>query len=84
MARANGHEPSAGHMTSIASLLTDPSSKVVASMLRDMQKGARIEADLIIGDMLRRGQAAGLKTPILTIADANLRCYEGQHMAGQA
>jgi 2-dehydropantoate 2-reductase len=53
-------------------------------MLRDMQKGARIEADLIIGDMLRRGQAAGLKTPILTIADANLRCYEGQHMARQA
>lgn len=84
VARANGHEPSAEHMTSIASLLTDPGSKVVASMLRDMQKDARIEADLIIGDMLRRGQLAGVNTPILTIADTNLRCYEGQRMAGQA
>lgn len=84
VARANGHEPSAEHMASIGSLLTEPGSKVVASMLRDMQKDARIEADLIIGDMLRRGRAAGLQTPILTIAATNLLCYEAQHAAAQA
>ncbi|MEZ5898288.1 MAG: 2-dehydropantoate 2-reductase [Hyphomicrobiaceae bacterium] len=84
VAQANGHEPSADHMANIASLLTDPSSKVVASMLRDMQKNARIEADLIIGDMLARGEAAGLKTPLLSVAATNLACYEAQRVASEA
>ena len=82
VARANGFEPNAEYMATTESVLTDPNSKVVASMLRDMQKAARIEADLIIGDMLRRGQAAGVDTPILTIAATNLLCYEAQQAAG--
>lgn len=76
VAAANGFEPSAAHIESIRGVLTDPASKVVASMLRDMQKCARIEADLIIGDMLRRGAAAGVVTPLLSISHTNLACYE--------
>ncbi len=78
VAAAAGFEPSSEHMATIGTLLTDPASKVVASMLRDMQKGTRIEADLIIGDMLRRGRAAGVATPLLTVANANLACYENR------
>jgi 2-dehydropantoate 2-reductase len=78
VAEASGFGPSAAQMTTIASLLTDPDSKVVASMLRDMQKGARIEADLIIGDMLKRGQAAGVATPLLAVANTNLSCYQAR------
>lgn len=76
VAEASGFPPAPGHMETISALLTDPSSKVVASMLRDMQKGAPIEADLIIGDMLRRAQAAGVATPLLSVANTNLACYE--------
>ncbi|MEQ1717005.1 MAG: ketopantoate reductase family protein [Hyphomicrobium sp.] len=78
IAAVSGFEPTAGHIATIGGLLTDPASKVVASMLRDMQKGTPIEADLIIGDMLRRGQAAGLATPLLTVAATNLACYENR------
>lgn len=78
IAAASGFEPSREQLTSTGKLLTDPASKVMASMLRDMQKRARIEADLIIGDMLRRGLSAGIETPLLAIANANLVCYENQ------
>lgn len=76
VAEAYGAGPSDAHMENIRGLLTDPASKVVASMLRDMQKEAPIEADLIIGDMLRRGLAAGVATPLLAVANTNLCCYE--------
>lgn len=78
VAEASGYGPSDEHMETIARLLTDPGSKVVASMLRDMQKDARIEADLIIYDMLRRAEAAGIATPLLTVAETNLACYDAQ------
>lgn len=81
VAEASGHAPSPAQIATVNGLLTDPASKVVASMLRDMQKNARVEADLIIGDMLRRGQAAGIATPLLTVANTNLACYENQHPA---
>jgi len=76
VAEAHGAAPSQAHMENIRTLLTDPASKVVASMLRDMQKEAPVEADLIIGDMLRRGQSAGVATPLLAVANTNLCCYE--------
>lgn len=81
VAGAAGYEPSADQVKTIKNLLTDPASKVVASMLRDMQKNAPIEADLIIGDMLRRGQEAGIATPLLAVANANLTCYENRRKA---
>lgn len=81
VAEASGHAPSPVQIATINGLLTDPASKVVASMLRDMQKNARVEADLIIGDMLRRGQAAGITTPLLAVAGTNLACYERQREA---
>jgi len=81
VAEASGHAPSAAQIATVNGLLTDPASKVVASMLRDMQKSARVEADLIIGDMLRRGLAAGVATPLLSVANTNLACYENQHKA---
>jgi 2-dehydropantoate 2-reductase len=81
VAEAYGVGPSDEHMETIRTLLTDPTSKVVASMCRDMQKDAPIEADLIIGDMLRRGQAAGVATPLLAVANTNLSCYENRRAA---
>lgn len=81
VAESSGYGPSTEHVATINGLLTDPASKVVASMLRDMQKSAPIEADQIIGDMLRRGQAGGVATPLLSVANANLSCYENRRKA---
>ncbi|CAG4915599.1 unnamed protein product [Acidocella sp. C78] len=54
--------------------LATPGSAMTASMLRDMEQGGRIEAGHIIGDLLRRGDAAAC--PLLAIADVHLRAYE--------
>ena len=56
--------------------LVDAGSDVKASMLRDLEAGARVEAAHIIGDMLRRAQAAGIEAPRLQAAWVHLQAYE--------
>lgn len=58
--------------------LTAPGSIATASMMRDIEGGQRIEADHIIGDLLRRAEAAGLKTPLLRVAFCHLQSYEAR------
>ena len=77
-AAAAGFEPTAEHMSLIRTLLTDTASPVVASMLRDMQRGGPIEGEHIVGDMIGRGQAAGLEMPVLAAAYVNLQCYQNR------
>lgn len=38
---------------------TEAGSPLTTSMLRDIERGARVEADHVIGDLLRRTEAAG-------------------------
>jgi 2-dehydropantoate 2-reductase len=58
------------------SVLTEPGSSFTASMLRDIEQGGRIEADHIVGELLkRRGSAAA---PLLATAYAHLRSYEAR------
>jgi 2-dehydropantoate 2-reductase len=45
-------------------------------MYRDLQKGQQLEAGAIIGDMCDRGEAAGVKVPLLSAAFAQLSIYE--------
>jgi 2-dehydropantoate 2-reductase len=54
-------------------MLTMPGSTFAASMLRDVERGAPTEADQILGDLIRRGGAAGggpNDFPLLRIAEA--------------
>jgi 2-dehydropantoate 2-reductase len=81
IAAANGAVPRPEALATIKTLLTDTKSAVVASMLRDIQKGARIEGDHIIGDLLARGAEAGIASPLLRIAYANLEAYQNQRAA---
>jgi 2-dehydropantoate 2-reductase len=78
IAAACGEEPAPDAIAHIAGLLTDPASQVVASMRRDMQKGAQIEGDQIVGDMLARGEAKGVAAPLMRIAYANLQAYQNR------
>jgi 2-dehydropantoate 2-reductase len=51
---------------------------MTASMFRDIERGAPIEAEQILGDLLRRsGQHAG-GFAVLRIAFAHLQAYEAR------
>lgn len=54
--------------------LTAEGSPMTASMLRDIENGARIEADHIIGDLIARGE--GLALPLLGTVFSHLKSYE--------
>ena len=58
--------------------LVDPASAVKASMLRDLEAGARVEAGHIVGDMLHRARSAGIAAPCLHAAWVHLQAYERQ------
>ena len=78
VASAHGADPPGPALAQIKTLLTDPQSAVVASMLRDMQRGANVEGDHIVGDMLARAKAAQVAAPLLAIAYANLQVYQNR------
>jgi 2-dehydropantoate 2-reductase len=58
--------------------VTDKNSTLSASMLRDIERGGPIEAEHIIGDLIRRGRAKGIATPLLRIVLAHLQSYEAR------
>jgi 2-dehydropantoate 2-reductase len=60
----------------IAKMFTSPGSTFTASMLRDLESGAPIEAHQILGDLLDHAHRDGLATPLLNIAHVHVRCYE--------
>jgi 2-dehydropantoate 2-reductase len=59
-------------------MLSTRGSTFAASMLRDIERGAPIEADHIVGDLLRRGAKAPRDYALLRIAYAHLKAYEAR------
>jgi 2-dehydropantoate 2-reductase len=80
VAIANGYPPRAEVRERMRTTLTTASS-LTASMLRDIQSDAKIEADHIIGDLIDRADVQG-KTPIdlrmLRIVYTHLKAYEAR------
>ena len=54
----------------------------MASMLRDLQRGAAVEADHVVGDMLARAKAFGTPHTLLAVAFTHLKVYEAARAAG--
>ena len=82
IAEAEGHRPADDRLGATRRMLTTPGSDFTASMLRDMAQGGPTEADHVIGDLVRRGAAHGLETPMLAVAWTNLQVYEAGRAAG--
>lgn len=57
-------------------MLTKPGSKLTSSMLRDLEAGHRIEAEHIVGDMLRRVRAMGRASMLLEAALVHLHARD--------
>jgi 2-dehydropantoate 2-reductase len=78
VAAAAGHAPRPEVLETYRALLTAPGSAMTASMLRDLEKGGAVEADHVIGDLIRRGEAAGLDLPLLRLAALHLAAYQAR------
>jgi len=77
IAAANGFPPRQSASEAGLAILTAPGSTFTASMLRDIEQGSRVEADHIVGDLLRRASKAP-PSPLLATAYAHLRAYEAR------
>jgi 2-dehydropantoate 2-reductase len=76
--RAAGVPPSQDFIAFAHKVLTAKDSQMTSSMYRDLLKGAPIEADQIIGDLLARGAKAGVATPTIAAVYANLSVYQAR------
>ncbi len=84
IAAANGFACPKATIDRTLAMFTAPGSTLMASMLRDIERGAPIEADHIVGDLLRRGGAQAAAFPLLRIAYAHLKSYEARRKREKA
>lgn len=81
-AGAAGHAPRAESLQRTQGMLFARGSAFTASMLRDIEAEGRVEADHIVGDMLRRARAAGAEAKLLAAAYCHLQAYEARRLRG--
>ncbi len=74
IATANGYVPDPAMLADHLVRMAEPGSALTSSMYRDMMKGAPVEADHILGDLLDR--AKGISTPLLIATYVQLKVYE--------
>ena len=78
IAAKEGFEPRPGSIERARSIFTTPGSPLMASMLRDIERGAPTEGDHILGDLLGRGAGGGVPI-LLSTAYAHVKSYEARH-----
>lgn len=81
VAEAQGQLLRAASVNRAHATLTARGSSLTASMLRDVERNAPIEADHIVGDMLRRGAERNLgeeRLAHLALAFTHLKAYESR------
>jgi len=78
VASAEGYAPRAPFVERTRGMLTAEGSPMTASMFRDIKAGAPVEADHVIGDLIRRGDASKVPVPRLRTAYTHLKAYENQ------
>jgi 2-dehydropantoate 2-reductase len=76
IARGEGYPVERSDLDAVRARLTDPASPLTASMYRDLHKGAPVEVEQIIGDLLTRGSAHGVDAPLVRAAYAQLAIYQ--------
>lgn len=76
IAEGAGYPPTKENLDRAKAILATPGSPLTASMLRDVQRGARTEADHVLADLASR--AKGEAPLLLRAAYAHLRSYEAR------
>jgi 2-dehydropantoate 2-reductase len=76
IARSAGFPPRDAASARYRAVLTAAGSPLIASMLRDIERGARTEGEHIIGDLVRRQPGASQSVSLLRLAHLHLQSYE--------
>ena len=71
-----GFAPRPQAVERLHAMATAAGSPLTASMLRDVERGGKVEADHVVGDLLRRGVAGA--SPMLRVAYLHLKAYEAR------
>jgi 2-dehydropantoate 2-reductase len=82
VATAAGFKPRPAADGRVRAQLSDPNGQWMASMLRDLQRGAAVEADHVVGDMLARAKGYGTPHTLLSVAYTHLKVYEAGRAKG--
>ena len=80
IAAAQGYPPRAEPLGRSRDVLTRAGSPMVASMFRDIERGAPVEVDHLMADLLRRGEEKSIAAPTLRMACAHLHAYEARRV----
>jgi 2-dehydropantoate 2-reductase len=83
VATSHGFAPGKAALDRFTTILTAPGSLFTASMLRDIEAGQPIEADHILGDLLKRDKGGPRSSPLLRIAYAHLKTYQSRRSREQ-
>lgn len=83
IAAANGFAPRAASVDRIRSMVTDAGSPITASMLKDIERGAAVEADHVVGDLLVRAKQDPGQLSLLRVAYLHLKAYEARRAAAR-
>ncbi|WLW61859.1 2-dehydropantoate 2-reductase [Achromobacter aegrifaciens] len=81
VAAASGHAVRPEADASARKVIGDRTQPVTASMFRDLSQGLPVEADHIVGDMVRRARTLGVDATYLRTAYAHLQVYQAQRAA---
>ena len=76
IASACGRAQSDAFLKQQTTALSAQGSELASSMYRDLKKGANVEVESILGDLLKHGREQGLTTPILQAAFVSLSIYQ--------
>lgn len=76
IAEGAGFPPRPQAVATTRSTFTEAGSSMTASMLRDIEQGARVEADHVLGDLLAR--ASGPDPVVLRTAYVHVKAYEAR------
>jgi len=77
IAASEGFPPRKPFLEGVRATLQAPGSPLTASMLRDIEDGKPVEADAILGDLLRRAAKPDSHS-LLRIAYAHVKAYEAR------
>jgi len=78
IATSQGFAPRPVFLQQSAETVATKGSQLMASMLRDVERHAQVEADHVIGDLLGRGEQKGISSRLLRVAYAHLKSYEAR------
>jgi 2-dehydropantoate 2-reductase len=78
-----GHKPDEKFLSTYRTLFATRDAKYEASMLRDLEKGGRIESEQILGYMLERCRKAGVADDLHLAAYTHVKAFEERRDANR-